>query len=164
MAIGAVVLLVSLFVDWYRPGGDAWAVFEWVDLLLAGIAVAALASLVARSRRLTDALPLLALVALAVVAVQLVDLPPAARGADRESGAWLALGASALMGLGAALGLAGISITVDVRGRERRRTAAIDARQGAADEPPTVPVAPVPADADRTQTLDPIDLRRSPEP
>ena len=28
VALGAVLLLVSLFVDWYDPSGDAWAVFE----------------------------------------------------------------------------------------------------------------------------------------
>ena len=32
VAVGAVLLLVSLFIDWYDPGGDAWAVFESLDL------------------------------------------------------------------------------------------------------------------------------------
>ena len=27
VAVGAVLLLVSLFIDWYHPGGDAWAFF-----------------------------------------------------------------------------------------------------------------------------------------
>ena len=32
VALGAVLLLVSLFIDWYDPSGDAWAVFESLDL------------------------------------------------------------------------------------------------------------------------------------
>ena len=35
VALGAVLLLVSLFVDWYDPSGTAWSVFEFVDILLA---------------------------------------------------------------------------------------------------------------------------------
>jgi hypothetical protein len=134
VALGAVMLLVSLFVDWFRPGGDAWAVFEWVDVFLAGCALAAIAALVPRYGGLARALLPVAFVALAVVAVQLIDLPPAARGAERATGAWLALAATALMSAGAALSLARISVTVDVRGRERRRrAAAVDARESAAE-------------------------------
>jgi hypothetical protein len=132
VALGAIALLVSLFVDWYEPSLDAWAAFEFVDLLLAGIAVFALVALAPRFAPLARWLPLVAGVALVVVAVQLIDPPPAARGADLDSGAWLALAATALMALGALLAAASISITVDVRGRERRRrAAAIDAREGA---------------------------------
>ena len=86
---------------------------------------------------------------------------------------------------GAILGAASISVTVDVRGRERRRrTAAIDARESAAeaaeagaaaeaeparpgrrfarrDEPllePREPVAAEPEeDPQRTQALDPVE-------
>jgi hypothetical protein len=136
VAIGAVVLLVSLFIDWYRPGGDAWAVFEWVDIALAGAAICALLAMAPRlgSGGLGRALPIVCAVALAVVVVQLIDAPPAARGSELDTGAWLALAGTALMAGGALLGAASISVTVDVRGRERRRrTAAIDARDGAAD-------------------------------
>ena len=136
VALGAVLLIVSLFIDWFQPGGEAWAVFEWVDIFLAGAAMAALAALVSRSDALATALPWIAFAALAVVAVQLIDLPPDARGAGRRAGARLALGGSVVMALGAALALASISVIVDVRGRERRRrTAAIDARESAAAEP-----------------------------
>jgi hypothetical protein len=143
VALGAVMLLVSLFVDWFRPGGDAWAVFEWVDVFLAGCALAAIAALVPRYAGLARALPPIAFAALAVVAVQVIDLPPAARGAERATGAWLALAATALMSAGAALSLARISVTVDVRGRERRRrAAAVDARDSGAapaEEPAPTP-------------------------
>jgi hypothetical protein len=101
---------------------------------------------------------------------------------DLQTGAWLALAATAVMAVGSLLGAASISVTVDVRGRERRRrAAAIDARDGAAesaeeeasaaattrrrfrrDEPLLTPrdSAPTPAaseDPDRTQTFDPVE-------
>jgi hypothetical protein len=106
------------------------------------------------------------------------------RASDIATGGWLGLAATALMAGGALLGAASISITVDVRGRERRRrAAAIDARESAAEaaEPPDEPEADAerprrfarrensllephepPAeqaaeDPERTQALDPID-------
>jgi hypothetical protein len=188
VAVGAVLLLVSLFIDWYDPGGDAWAVFETLDLVLAAAAICGLLALAPRfgSGGLGRALPLIAGAALAIVVVQLVDPPPAARDADLATGAWLALGATAIMASGALLTAASISVTVDVRGRERRRRAvAIDAREGAAEaaEAPDESEAEEPAppgrrfarregslleprepavdetadDPDRTQALDPID-------
>ena len=48
VAVGAVLLLVSLFIDWYDPGGDAWAVFESLDLVLAGAAVCGLLAVAPR--------------------------------------------------------------------------------------------------------------------
>jgi hypothetical protein len=130
VALGAVALLVSLFVDWYEPSGDAWAVFETVDMLLAVAAVACLVSIVPRYAALQRAVPVIAFAALFVVVVQLVDPPPTATGDRTEAGAWLALAATALMAAGATLSAASISVTVDVRGRDRRRrSAAIDARE-----------------------------------
>ncbi len=188
VAIGAVLLLVSLFIDWYKPGGDAWAVFETLDLALAAAAICGLMAVAPRfgTGGLGRALPLITAAALATVIVQLLDPPPAAREADIATGGWLALAATAIMAGGALLGAASISVTVDVRGRERRRrTAAIDAREGAAeaaeapvdDEParpgrrfarreesllePREPVVEQAADdPERTQALDPVD----PEP
>jgi hypothetical protein len=184
VAIGAVLLLVSLFVDWYRPGGDAWAVFEWVDLALAGAAISALLAMAPRlgDGGLGRALPIVSAAAFVVVGVQLIDPPPVVSDAELQTGAWLALAATAIMAGGALLGAASISITVDVRGRERRRrAAAIDAREGAAeaaedganeaattrrrfrrDEPllsPREPAATTPSaeDPDRTQTFDPVE-------
>jgi hypothetical protein len=186
VAVGAVLLLVSLFIDWYHPGGDAWAVFESLDVLLAGAAVCGLLAVAPRfgTGGLGRALPLISAIAFAVVLVQLIDPPPVVRHSDLATGAWLALAATAIMTLGAILGAASISVTVDVRGRERRRrTAAIDARESAAeaaeaaaaadaepvrprrfarrDEPllePREPVAAEPEeDPQRTQALDPIE-------
>jgi hypothetical protein len=185
VAIGAVLLLVSLFVDWYHPGGDAWAVFESLDVLLAGAAVCGLLAVAPRfgTGGLGRALPLISAIAFAVVLVQLVDPPPVVRHSDLATGAWLGLAATAIMTLGAILGAASISVTVDVRGRERRRrTAAIDARESAAaaaeaaeaeaeparprrfgrrDEPLLEPREPAIAepeeDPQRTQALDPVE-------
>jgi hypothetical protein len=150
VAIGAVVLLVSLFIDWYKPGGDAWAVFETLDLVLAGAAICGLLAVAPRfgTGGLGRALPLISVAAFAVVLVQLIDPPPVVRHSDLATGAWLALGATATMSLGAILGAASISVTVDVRGRERRRrTAAIDARESAAE----AAEATAPADAEPTR-------------
>jgi hypothetical protein len=187
VAVGAVLLLVSLFIRWYDPGGDAWAVFESLDLLLAGVAVCGLLAVAPRfgTGGLGRALPLISVAAFAVVLVQLIDPPLAVRHSDLATGAWLALAATATMALGAILGAASISVTVDVRGRERRRrTAAIDARESAAeaaeaeaavdadpgrpgrrfarrDEPLLEPREPVMAepeeDPQRTQALDPVE-------
>jgi hypothetical protein len=136
VAVGAILLLVSLFIDWYQPGGDAWAVFESLDLILAGAAIAALLSMAPRlgNGGLGRAVPIVSAAGFVVVAVQLIDPPPVVSDADLRTGAWLALAATALMAAGSLLGAASISITVDVRGRERRRrAAAIDARDGAAE-------------------------------
>jgi hypothetical protein len=186
VAVGAVLLLVSLFIDWYHPGGDAWAVFESLDVLLAGAAVCGLLAVAPRfgTGGLGRALPIISAIAFAVVLVQLIDPPPVVRHSDLATGAWLALAATAIMTLGAILGAASISVTVDVRGRERRRrTAAIDARESAAesaqataardaepvpprrfgrrDEPLLEPREPVGAepeeDPQRTQALDPVE-------
>ena len=43
-AIGAVLLIVSLFLDWYEEL-TAFTVFEFLDLLLVGLAAVSLASL-----------------------------------------------------------------------------------------------------------------------
>jgi hypothetical protein len=88
------------------------------------------------------ALPIISGVAFVVVIVQLFDPPPIVSDSDLATGAWLALAATATMAGGAILGAASISVTVDVRGRERRRrTAAIDARESAAAEAEPVEAA-----------------------
>jgi hypothetical protein len=184
VAVGAVLLLVSLFIDWYDPGGDAWAVFESLDVLLAGAAVCGLLAVAPRfgTGGLGRALPIISVAAFAIVLVQLIDPPPVVSDSSLATGAWIALAATATMAGGAILGAASISVTVDVRGRERRwRTAAIDARESAAeaaeaaesesgrpgrrfarrDEPllePREPVVTEPEeDPQRTQALDPVE-------
>jgi hypothetical protein len=162
-ALGAALLFVSLFVAWFDPGGTGWQVFEALDLVLAAIAVGALTAVAIGLGTAPEDrawwVPVLAVVAVAVVAVQLVDPPPAARGADRVEGAWLALGGALLLVLGALLQRARISISVDVRERDRRqRVPAVDRREGLADEPEQ-PATEVTrrggADPDRTEPLPP---------
>jgi hypothetical protein len=122
-ALGALLLLVSLFLDWFEPDLSAWTVFEVLDLVLAALALAALVPL---ARALTpNALPrprhdllIIGLAALVVVASQLIQHPPAAVGRAPELGAWLGLGGAAVMALGGILSEASISVAVNVEPRE----------------------------------------------
>jgi hypothetical protein len=163
-ALGSALLLVSLFIRWFDPGGTAWQVFEIVDLVLAGIALAVLAGTLGRfdpagepPRWLLGA----SAAAMAVVAVQLIDQPPAARGSAIATGAWLALAATVVMAIGAGLSRSSVSITVDVRQRDlRRRVPALDRRAdgpvGSGNGPEARGVSPAPAvaeDPDRTQPM-----------
>ena len=163
-ALGAALLLVSLFIRWFDPGGTAWQVFEIVDLVLAASAVGVLAGTLGRSDPAGEPPPWLLGVctaALAVVAVQLIDQPPTAHGSHIATGGWLALAATVVMTLGAGLSRSSVSVTVDVRQRDRRRRVpAVDRRAGA----PAVSItgfettraAPMSApieDPDRTQPM-----------
>jgi hypothetical protein len=129
---GSALLFVSLFLEWYDTGPSGWQVFEALDLVLAALAIA---GMVAALR--PDAVPPWAglavpAAAVLIVFVQLVDAPPAAADGDPSSGAWVAFAGSLLMAAGAALSLAAISVTVQVRERDvRRRVAAVDRRQEA---------------------------------
>ena len=133
VGLGALVLLISLFLDWYQPHVTAWDAFELVDLLLAALAVAALAGAVGAIR--PDAtvverhwLPGIVLAIVVVVAVQIIDGPPGVDG-NPDTGAWLALGAAAVMAVGTLLTLGRVSFALTVEGRDtRRRVSAVDAR------------------------------------
>lgn len=133
--LGALLLIVSLFLDWYAPGTSAWTAFEVLDLLLTALAVAALpaagglllAELAVLDRRW---LVPLAVAALVIVGSQLVNPPPAAAGGDLESGAWLGLAGALLMCAGALLSFGRVRFAVTVEGRDpRRRVPAVDTRK-----------------------------------
>jgi hypothetical protein len=133
VAAAALLLLVSLFLDWYG-GLTAWDVFEVVDMLLAALALGALVS--ALSVVLPDLpadrrwLPWLVAGAVAVVAVSIINPPPAATGRELQTGAWVAFGATLGMAAGAILSLSRVSFSVAVEGRDtRQRVAAVDERQ-----------------------------------
>ena len=134
VALGAIVLLVSLFLDWYGPL-SAWEAFEVVEVLLAGLAVAAL--IVAAGQLVPDLewgerrwLPAIVLAVAVLVAAELVDPPPAAGAEQLEQGAWLAFAAALVMLAGAVLTVGRISFAVSVEGRElRERVAVLDHRQ-----------------------------------
>jgi hypothetical protein len=145
-AIGAIMLIVSLFLDWYEDL-TGFTVFEFVDLLLTGLAVVTLVSLAGAMGvirpPLRPGLPLgVALLALVIVLSQIVNDPPAVagpNGRDQDIGIWLALGGSALMVAGAVLSAARIAISVEPRDRR-----AAPARPAPADNAPTVADEPPP--------------------
>jgi peptidoglycan/LPS O-acetylase OafA/YrhL len=128
-ALGATLLLVSLFMDWYEPGLSSWTVFEIVDLTLAAIAIGTLVGTVGVwfgrdvSHRGEHALVFLGAGALIIVAASVIDPPPAASESDPEAGAWLALAGSILMLAGGLLRDLGLSIVVAPR-EDRYETAA----------------------------------------
>jgi len=130
---GSLVLLVSLFLDWYElqpgEGFTAFTVFEALDLVLAALALAAGAGALGRVLRggadgpgdhmLDQVAPGVAIAAFILVLSQVFNHPPAAVGDEALSGQWLALGGAALMTAGAVLDAARISFAVNVSPRER---------------------------------------------
>ena len=112
-ALGAVLILVSLFLPWFDPGGSAWTVFEIIDLALAVLALAALWGAIERIgiRELPPVpVPLwvVGVTVFVLVGSQLINHPPAAIGSSVDTGAWLALGGAALMLVGGLLSRARI--------------------------------------------------------
>ena len=130
-SIGAVLVIVSLFLDWYE-GVTGWTIFEIVDLVLVGLALLAVYSLAADldvvKQKANPGLTLVgAMLALVIVVTQVLNDPPAVAGADGpdpDIGLWLGLAGAALMVAGAIVATTRISLAVEARRR---------------DEPPTVP-------------------------
>lgn len=154
VGLGAIALIVSLFLNWYEPGRSAWTVFEAWDIVLAAIGVAALVS-VLRLRR-TDVrdehivperwLPALAAAALVIVVVSLINHPPAARGSSLEAGAWVALAAVLLLSAGAILSRARVSLVISLRSTERTSSPAA----------PAAPPVPEPEDIEADTATQPL--------
>jgi hypothetical protein len=127
-AIGAVMLLVSLFLNWYE-GLTAFTVFEIVDIVLVVCALLIVLQLAGGMGLMKPpASPvvslLVALFALGVVLTQLVNDPPAVAGAngpDRDIGIWLAVGGAVLTATGAFLASANISLSIEPREHEPTR-------------------------------------------
>jgi hypothetical protein len=149
VALGAIGLLVSLFMDWYGPL-TAWEAFEVVEVLLAALAVTAL--VIAVGLLVPDLeyverrwLPLIVLGVAVLVAAELVNPPPAAGEQALEAGAWLAFGAAIVMLAGAVLSFGRVSFAVAVEGREvRERVPVVDHRD---DTTETTVVSPARRDA-----------------
>lgn len=136
LVAGSALLFISLFLDWYDTGQTGWQVFEALDVVLAGLAVAG-----AVTALRPDLVPpwtawAVPLAAVVIVALQIIDSPPAASpDAGPDAGAWVALGGAVLMAAGSSLSLASIRVTVSVADRDvRRRVAAVDRRDAAAAE------------------------------
>jgi hypothetical protein len=128
--VGGALLLISLFMTWFQvpatpPAvgkvdvGNAWHVFESLDLVLAAVGVASLygawEQLTGHHRFGEGWLLPASLVALVVVGSQIID-PPATAGLNPSvaAGAWLALGGSAAMLVAGLLGMASVSLTVEM--------------------------------------------------
>jgi hypothetical protein len=123
-SIGAVLLIVSLFLDWYdRITG--FTAFEALDLVLVALALLTIWSLLSglglvRSLLSAETALGVALLALVIVGSQIVNDPPAVAGVGgpgKDVGIWLALAATGLMVGGAVLGYARISLAVEPRDR-----------------------------------------------
>jgi hypothetical protein len=148
-ALGAVLLIISLFLDWYS-GITGFTVFEFIDLLLVLLALATIASLAGGIGLIqpapSPAVSLgVALFTIFVVLSQILNDPPLVTGPgpDKDIGLWLALSGSALMVAGAVLGYASISLALETRVRERpeERGAAPGRGPGPGDDDPTRPLA-----------------------
>jgi hypothetical protein len=118
VAVGAVVLLISLFFDWYEPGRSAWQVFEVWDLVLAALSITALW---AAAERVWSTRPIPqrwmlgpGIAALVIVVESLLNHPPAAIGFGPMVGIWLALGASMAMAIGAGMSIARVSVAIQI--------------------------------------------------
>ena len=154
VALAALVLLVSLFLDWYG-NLTAWEAFEVADVLMAALALATLvtaAGLIAPAIAYMDRrwlLPLALALALLVVA-EILSPPPAAGDEYPESGAWIAFGAAFVMLAGTVLTVMRVSLQLAFEGREpRQRVAAVDHRPPATETGPIV-ARPAPPAADAT--------------
>jgi hypothetical protein len=153
-AIGAILLIVSLFLDWYE-GITGYTVFEFLDLLLTALAAVTLVALVdaiglIRSGMRPGVPLIVSTLALVIVLTQVVNDPPAVAGSRsiaQDTGIWLALAGAALMVAGAVLATARIAIAVEPRERGGARVVAGDdepVRRPAGDEAPTVADEPPP--------------------
>ena len=149
VTLGALLLLVSLFLDWFAGGATAWEAFEVWDLVLFVLGVGVVVSgigLLSPDLEVIDRRYLPAAVAAmaVIVAAQIVDPPPAVAGQDPDTGAWLALGSVIVMCAGGLLTFGRVRLAVTVEEREApQRVAAVDAR-GPAD--PTTENHPVMAE------------------
>jgi hypothetical protein len=147
-AVGAIILLVSLFLDWYE-GLTAFTVFELVDIVLVVCALLIVLQLAGGMGLMkpptSPAVSLLvALFALGVVLTQLVNDPPAVAGRDgpdRDIGIWLAVAGTALMAVGAFLATANISLSIEPRERAAEGPARVDHDAETVREPSRRPAA-----------------------
>ena len=140
-AVGGVLLIVSLGLDWYGPY-SGFSSFEFLDLLLVVLGLVTLAVLAAAlglvHTPLRPGTPLvIGVLALVIVVSQLINHPPVGNGRDVEIGLWLALGGGALMLAGAILSTARIAIAVEPRARAAAASPAPPPDQAptVADEP-----------------------------
>lgn len=144
VALGAIVLLVSLFLDWYGSL-TAWDAFEVVEVLLGALAVTAL--VIALGQLVPDIeyidrryLPVVVLATAVLVAAEIINPPPAAGNAALGSGAWIAFASAAVMFLGTVLMFGRVRFAVSVEGRQvRERVPVFDHQQDTSETEAIVP-------------------------
>lgn len=135
VTLGALLLLVSLFLVWFTGDVTAWEGFEVWDLVLFVLALGSIAAGMALTTQDVDLvdrrfLPAAVTAVAVIVASQIIDPPPAAAGQDPDTGAWLALGSALVMCLGAVLTFGRVHVALTVEERDqRRRVSAVDARE-----------------------------------
>jgi hypothetical protein len=121
---GGVLLIVSLFLDWYKLANftvTAWTAFEVWDVVLA---VLALAVIVAAATDLgwwrgpTHALgpAVVGVAAVVIVASQLLDKPPSVLHSAIGAGGWLGLVGALLMAVGPLLAESRVSVSFNRAG------------------------------------------------
>ena len=144
-AIGGILLIVSLGLDWYG-GISGFNSFEFLDLLLVLLALLTFAALAIQLGVLHTTLRpgtelVVGLTALVVVFSQWVNHPPIGLERDVKTGLWLGLGGAALMVAGAVLSTARIAISVEPRagGRAAPTVTRADEAPTVAEEPPPRP-------------------------
>jgi hypothetical protein len=155
---GAILLIVSLFLEWYQPGVDAWEIFEAWDLVLAVLALAALVAVAGRlgygPPRPASWLLAPAIAALVIVLFAILNPPPLARSIDGDpgTGLWLALVSAVLMAAGAVLSVARISVAITsapapvdpaAGAPPRRSGGGLFSRAAGPEAEPVEPVGPV---------------------
>jgi hypothetical protein len=134
VTLGALLLLVSLFLSWFSGEITAWQAFEVWDIVLFVLALGSIAAglgLTTEGEDLVDRrfLPAAVAAVATIVASQIIDPPPTAPGQDPDTGSWLALGAALVMCAGAVLTFGRVGVAVTVEGRDKRRhVPAVDAR------------------------------------
>ncbi|MGH2957651.1 MAG: hypothetical protein ACRDL6_11730 [Solirubrobacterales bacterium] len=147
--IGAALLLVALFLDWYvvpavppatvdTPVGNAWAVFESLDIVLAGVAIVAIyvayEGITGRGRIGEGWLLPLGLLAVVIVGSQLLDAPPSVGATtDPATGIWMALGGAGAMLVGGILSTARVSLALELDSSSRGGAATTRRRATAQD-------------------------------
>ena len=156
VAVGSLVLLVSLFLEWYG-GESAWGAFEVADVLIAALALAALLAAAGHDRRggrrwSTGAgCRRLVLASALLVIAEILSPPPVVGGADPQTGAWIAFAAVLVMLAGTVLSLGRVSFSFAIEGREpRQRVSAVDHR------PPTTEAGAPVARREETEATEAI--------
>lgn len=127
--LGGVLLLVSLFLDWYKLANftvTAWTAFEVWDLVLAALALAAIAGAATELgwwRGPTHSIgpAVLGVAAVVIVASQLIDPPPSVLHSVTGTGAWVGLVGAILMAAGPLLAESRVSVSFGPGARPARR-------------------------------------------